>query len=183
MLLRQELLCAGCKNDSLRDVISGTSIERKPLARIPLRISAYLLDRSAFYGLIIGAAYIKKRIFGTHLASNVFTNSLLLFAVTGFVVYEGLMLARRGQTLGKMVARVRVVRIDGTPLRRWQAWIRAVIRSLCASAWFLAMITRYQDQALLLMALGVADPIVAVFTPGRTAIHDLVARTRVDRVD
>ena len=38
-------------------------------------------------------------------------------------------------TLGKIAAKVRVVRRDGTPLPRAQAWWRAILRMFFVAAW------------------------------------------------
>ncbi len=40
VLLRDGRVCAECKHEVLRDVISGTVVERMPLARIPARAVA-----------------------------------------------------------------------------------------------------------------------------------------------
>lgn len=69
----------------------------------------------------------------------------------------------RGQTLGKMALRVRVVSLDGSPLSFGQAALRHL------GAWFSAVI------------LGIGY-LIAAFRADKRALHDLIARTRVEHV-
>jgi uncharacterized RDD family membrane protein YckC len=86
---------------------------------------------------------------------------LALLVVVLYVVYEALMLGARGQTLGKMAMKIKVVRTDGTPISRGQAWGRAFMRQILASC------------------LSIFNYLPAFFTKDRTCLHDLVASTRV----
>jgi uncharacterized RDD family membrane protein YckC len=79
------------------------------------------------------------------------------------VVYEGLMLARRGQTLGKMAVGIKVVTPEGGDLSRGQAWGRAGLKLVLGSC------------------LGI-DYLPAFLTRERTCLHDLMVKTRVVRV-
>lgn len=79
------------------------------------------------------------------------------------VVYEGLMVQSRGQTLGKMAVGIKIVNPDGSAVSPGQAWGRAAVK----------------------MALGTCGGLTflpALFTKDRTTIHDMVAKTRVVRV-
>jgi len=76
------------------------------------------------------------------------------------VSYQALMLAARGQTLGKIALRVKVVNADGTDITASQAWGREVSRAL-------------------LGLLCIVDYIPLFFTNEKTAIHDMAAKTRV----
>ena len=54
--------------------------------------------------------------------------ALGVLALVGWVLYEPVMVAWRGQTLGKVMTRVKVVRFaDGEPPRLWQAIVRWAI--------------------------------------------------------
>jgi uncharacterized RDD family membrane protein YckC len=79
------------------------------------------------------------------------------------LVYEALMLKRNGQTLGKLAVGVRVVTPEGQPISRGQAWARAAIKVILGSC------------------LGI-DYLPAFFTRERTCFHDMIARTRVIRL-
>ncbi len=186
VMLRNERLCAGCKDEVLRDVTSGMLTTRKPYARITSRLAAYLIDRAIFYAFIIGLAFLERplRRLGVP-AVRVLNTQVVLLALlyTSFFLYEGLMLSARGQTLGKMVTRQQVVRADGTCLSRRQAWGRALVRSLFLSAWYAAVIIEVYDFAVWIFILTLTDSLVALVTPQRTALHDLIARTRVYRIE
>ena len=66
----------------------------------------------------------------------------------------------RGQTLGKMAMKIKVVRPDGTDISGGQAWGREVAR-------------------LVLGFLYIVDPLPALFTKDRRTVHDMLAGTRV----
>ena len=84
-----------------------------------------------------------------------------LIQIPIMILYEGLMLSARSQTLGKMAMHLRVVRADGSPISTGQAWGRASIRALMASC------------------LSLIDYLPALFTNEKTALHDMAAKTRV----
>ncbi len=71
------------------------------------------------------------------------------------------MISVRGQTLGKMALRIKVVRPDGSPVSAGQAWGRALMRGV------------------MIHILGLVNYIPAFVTKQKTCIHDLVANTRV----
>jgi uncharacterized RDD family membrane protein YckC len=174
-------LCVSCKEETLRDVVSGAA-DRVPLARVTMRGAAYAIDRALFYVVLFGGMQALQWI---HWKFDFFLNSNGQEACAGaiyiaYFVYEGRMTATRGQTLGKMAAKVRVVRRDGSPVTRLQAWSRALLRSVFICVWFLALRYRF---APFLMLLALLDDVVAVFTPERTALHDLIVRTRVYRAE
>jgi uncharacterized RDD family membrane protein YckC len=83
----------------------------------------------------------------------------------GFLIYEALMLSHRGQTVGKMALKITVVRPDGSPITTGQAWGRSLLRSVMVSV------------------LTLLNYIPAMATKEKTCIHDLVANTRVVKVD
>jgi uncharacterized RDD family membrane protein YckC len=58
------------------------------------------------------------------------TNDARLVAImlAIYIVYPWLMEALRGQTLGKMVVGIKVVREDGSPVGVWQSLVRSVLR-------------------------------------------------------
>jgi uncharacterized RDD family membrane protein YckC len=186
VVLRDERLCATCKDDVLRDVISGMAVERKPLARLPQRLAAYFIDRAIFYAFIAGLISLDGPLRKTGVIPGRIVNIQLVFVAVlyaGFGVYEGWLLSARGQTLGKMAARVRVVRTDGTPITRKQAWGRAFIRSLFLSVWYAVTLIHWSDAVIWIFFLTLLDPLLALVTPQRTALHDLAARTRVYRTE
>jgi len=157
--------CATCKTEQLLDVQSGVDRTALDYAGIGKRFLAQFVD-----GLVTGIPtmiIVMFLVFTTLAAggkrpptANPFVNFWFLFPAIGALVYEALLLSRRGQTLGKMALKVKVVRPDGTPISGGQAWGRALSRAL-------------------LGFLYVVDYIPALFTKEKTTLHDLIARTRV----
>jgi uncharacterized RDD family membrane protein YckC len=153
ILIRGRVICADCKDDELRDRLSGVGAEGE-LADIRVRAVAWLIDWVIFYAL--GWALRLLPIVGL-------VAQLITWA--NFIVYEALMLAHGGQTLGKMAVRIRVVHADGTPLSKGRAWLRAGMRGVFPSI------------------LALVDYVPGALTLERTCVHDLVARTRVVKAD
>jgi uncharacterized RDD family membrane protein YckC len=115
-------------------------------------------------GVFVGAAVLlttskDPESFGIFIFAAIFAVYLAL------IIYEGLMLAHRGQTLGKMAVKIRVVRPDGAPITKGQAWGRAILRGV------------------LVHVLSLLNYIPALVTKEKTCIHDLVANTRVVNAD
>lgn len=168
--IQHQPFCATCKNEQLLDVRSGVD-RTGPLAygRFWPRFGASLLD-----GVIIGIP--AAIIFGVILFSvasmaqaqqNDAMTLLVLVAYIPLyaapVIYEALMLSmKKGQTVGKMALKLRVVRPDGSNISTGQAWGRALIRL-----------------ALNISCLGIFDYITFFFTQEKTTLHDMVAGTRV----
>ena len=155
IVVRGRVICAECKEDEVRDRLSGVGTE-SPLADVRLRIVAWLIDYLIFFVINFGLRWIR-------LPAQLFISAGVTWA--GFVVYEALMLSVAGQTVGKMAARIKVVRADGAALGPGPAWLRAFIRGLFPSI------------------AAVIDYFPAAVTMERTCIHDLVARTRVVKLD
>ncbi|HYS55517.1 MAG TPA: RDD family protein [Thermoanaerobaculia bacterium] len=152
--------CATCKSEQLLDVRSGVDRTNLQFASIGRRFAAQFLD-----GLIIS---IPTMILVFAIAFSAAAGGKppaalnLWFIIPSIiaVIYEALMLKSRGQTLGKMAMKVKVVSPDGTDVTGGQAWGRAVGRAL-------------------LGFLYIVDYIPALFTKEKTTLHDMMARTRV----
>lgn len=158
-------LCATCKDDHLRDLVSGLP-SGLPLASFRQRVAALFVDRGILALLSIFTPILAERFLGRMLRldydlTRKVTTTMFWSVYVFYFLYEASMLERRGQTLGKILMKVRVVRTDGTPLRRGQAWGRALVRAIFI--WFLQIIN-YAP---------------ATVTREKTCLHDLLARTRV----
>ena len=178
--------CGPCKDEQVRDIQSGTTTPFE-LASMGRRFVAALLD-----GLLESCALLLLMVpFLMLMAGVVATSSqggepseaasavlgigalgmygLILFASIAVpLVYEALMVARRGQTVGKMALSIQVVTADGAMLTRGQAWGRAAMK--VALAQFCS-------------CLGLlADNLPAFFTPDKTTLHDMAVKTRVVRI-
>lgn len=165
--------CATCKGEILGDMRAGRPAAGPDLASIGRRFGAIFLD-----GMILGLPLMVIIVvvlgsLGVFSASFqrqqlepatvlVFEGLFILAAGACSILYEGFMLARDGQTLGKKAMRVRVVSAEGGPLTTGQAFGRAVMRQVLG--W--------------VPCLGLINYLTA-FGQQRTCIHDMIARTRV----
>jgi uncharacterized RDD family membrane protein YckC len=174
VVLRDAPFCAGCKVDYVRDLRSGIVPHALDLASIGRRFGGLWIDgvltTLAVYAVLIplmfaaGAASAGARPRGQ--ADPIMTVVALLMYPLIFgvpLVYEGLMLQRRGQTLGKIALGVKVVTPEGSAISTAQAWGRAALKVVLGSC------------------LGV-DYLPALVTRERTCLHDMIAKTRVVRV-
>jgi uncharacterized RDD family membrane protein YckC len=162
--------CAACKTEKLLDVQSGTDAAAVlPLANIGRRFAAVIIDRMLF-GFAVFAAVLIVSLFVASSKSDPEAIGFTLLGIfgglyLGMIVYEGLMLASRGQTLGKIAMKIKVVRPDGLSITTGQAWGRTLLRSIMVSLLFLL------------------NYIPAFVTKEKTCLHDLVANTRVVTID
>jgi len=158
--------CAVCKQEQLLDVISGVDRTRLELASIWRRFGGMVIDGLLFSVplWVVYAMVLLPQIAGNKMSDTPFWMNFLglPYALLTFL-YEGAMLQARSQTLGKMAMQVRVVRADGSPISKGQAWGRALAKTLLGYLWFV-------------------DYIPAFFTRERTTLHDLIANTRVVNV-
>jgi uncharacterized RDD family membrane protein YckC len=165
--------CAVCKGEILGDLRAGRPAAGPELASIGRRFGAIFLD-GLILGLPLGAVVL-----GVFASLGLFSGIsagkapdlglfwamegvLFLGAFVSWVLYEGLMLRRSGQTVGKKAMRIRVVSAEGSPLSPGQAFGRAALRQVLG----------------IVPCLGLVNYLTA-FGEQRTCIHDMVARTRV----
>lgn len=91
-------------------------------------------------------------------------------ALLGLVVVNLVMLASRGQTIGKRAVGVAIVRTDGSPAELWRILL---VRMLPLQV--------VQLVPLLGPIVGLVDPLF-IFRDDRRCIHDLIADTKVVQV-
>ena len=91
-------------------------------------------------------------------------------ALLALVVVNLVMLASRGQTIGKRAVGVAIVRTDGSPAELWRILL---VRILPLQA--------VQLVPLLGPIIGLVDPLF-IFRDDRRCIHDLIADTKVVQV-
>jgi uncharacterized RDD family membrane protein YckC len=153
--------CAGCKQEQLLDVRSGVDRTNLEYASISRRFAAMFVD-----GLITGIPVMIVIVFVVFSTASSgqqpgpLWNLWFVIPTLISIAYEALFLKSRGQTLGKMALKMKVVAPDGSDITGGQAWGRAVSRAL-------------------LGFLYIADYIPALFTKEKTCLHDMLARTRV----
>jgi uncharacterized RDD family membrane protein YckC len=182
--LRDTRVCAACKDEVVRDVISGAVDHGLPLAGFRLRALAWLVDRAILWILQYGAIRAALRIHWPSSASVVSSRWLLQSGLAiFFVLYEGFLVAARGQTVGKLLLRIRVVRPDQAPVTRGQAWIRATVRFTGALIILVFTVSAPAFGTMAYLVVALLDYVPALITTERTTLHDLLARTRVIRVE
>ncbi len=151
--------CAACKHEQLRDMRSGVDSTRWPLAALERRLAAVVLD-----GVLLSAPFCGGVLLLPTLSSQLEGRGQLAFWIGSAAVsvaYDALLLAWRGQTLGKSAMGIKVVGANGSDVRPAQAWTRAGARLVAGT-----------------LLIGYLP---ALFTRQRTCLHDLLAGTRVVR--
>jgi uncharacterized RDD family membrane protein YckC len=166
------------------------------LASVWARFAALALDGLLWSPVALGSAYLCTR--SPALGALIFPAALI-----AYVAYQILFHATYGATVGKMILRIRVVRIDGSPvdfnaaLRR--SFVDAVFRLALAvvAAQFLGAhgALPFKDMMEFLTALGklktyatlsnfesiwtLSEIATCAFHPQRRALHDLIGGTLV----
>ncbi|MBI3268010.1 MAG: RDD family protein [Planctomycetes bacterium] len=153
---------------------SAASRAELPLAPLGLRFAAVVLDALLLLMLaqVVPVGVMAATVFAE--SAGVFRGSGVnfvgaLYIVIGLIVwgmvpiYEGLMLQMRGQTLGKMALKIKVVTVNGGDISRGQAWIRALVKGCFWPLWYLQII----------------DFVPGMITEQKTCLHDMAAKTRV----
>ncbi len=165
--LRGQTVCSACKSEVVQDVKSGTVDGDLDLASRGARFAAAFID-GLLYLLPLAVIMIPMIEEAAKHPVPVSSSPTMNFGWQNFVVpaiatcYEGLMLAKWGQTLGKMALKIKVVRSDGEPISAGQAWGRGLSRGLMA----------------ITQIVGFVD-IVMIFSGPRTCLHDRFAKTKV----
>jgi uncharacterized RDD family membrane protein YckC len=165
--------CLSCKTESMRDLRSGVPLGQLDMASIGRRFAAIFIDGLivtlpimvlAFLVLLpLGLVEADQGENAMPAALSIFANLFVsLGAAAIYILYEGLMLASGGQTVGKKAMKVKVVTAEGSELSSAQAWGRAASRQILG----------------IVPCLGLIDYLVA-FGQERTTIHDMMAKTRV----
>lgn len=158
VLIGGQPYCGMCKGEQLLDVRSGIDATL-PYASLGRRFAGMLLDALPW------TAISMYMVFSSLITGTAVTFNWKLVAIgISFVLYDAVMTQMRGQTLGKMALKTRVVRIDGSPITAGQAWLRAISRYI-------------------LNFFYVVDWITIFFTRERLCVHDMIARTRVIDTD
>lgn len=167
VLLGGKFYCAQCKLEQVTDMRSGITRDALELAGIGRRWAALIVD-----GFIIGIPIwiILFAVLIPTMAKNPgaeppFWINFIGFAyIPVYIVYEGLMLGARGQTVGKIALGIKVVTPAGADISVGQAWGRTAMRNVFVSL------------------LAVVNYLPAFFTKEKTCIHDMAAGTRVIRI-
>ncbi|HKG40054.1 MAG TPA: RDD family protein [Conexibacter sp.] len=136
------------------------------------RARAFLLDQLILAGVTIVGALTATAVMGDPSRRTI---ELVVYAIAIPIglLYAPLLMARRGerngQTLGKQIVGIRVVRTDGAPVGFWLGVLRTVVAQQ-----LLAGITFY--------AYAVVDYLWPLRDPQNQALHDKIAKTWVVQV-
>jgi len=155
------------------------------LAALSRRAVASFLDHGAMFILglalssllIVPALSIGQAEHATPMALSV--------AALGYVTYQAL----TGTTLGKLFGKLRIARVDGRPVRRWQLAVRGCFQYLNPVSWSLPLLTdgtayswpTWLLSTYLLGALGfsIVDAVWVFTNRNRRTLHDLILKTWV----
>ena len=128
-----------------------------------IRFVAVLIDVVVILAVQLGFTLAADRIWGAALLESPLLSGLIGFFTFVFAgAYSVVLHANEGQTLGKMIVKVKVERIGGQPLSKTRALLR----------WIAALLST----ALLLLGF-----VIAGLRHDKRGLHDLLAGTRVVR--
>jgi len=185
VLLHGRMLCETCKDEQVRDLLSGT--ERPPTASLGNRAAAFFVDRvillTALAATSRGVMHLAYRVLHLDARFARIASRDAFLAVYIFVfVAEAMFVAWRGQTIGKIVCRIKVVGDRGEPAGRLQAFVRSAVTALLFFTYlgvnFFPRTWSFHRFPIVWVGV-VLDYLAALFTTGARCIHDVVARTHV----
>lgn len=153
-------VCAGCKPKFIQGLREGAAAPGAvDYATIGSRFAAKFIDNIILYvvntsiSVLMGAGAVRSQNMGLVLAST----------GIGFIIqitYQAILLGMRGQTLGKMAMKIKVVTPDGGKI----GWGKAIGRPVA------------EILSSCMLAIGY---IIAIWDPEKRALHDRLAGTRV----
>ena len=165
---RGGLYDACCKDATLRDfAASSVQTSAFKIASVWARLGAAVIDLFVVLIPIGPVIYAGYRLSGVPFENFVDSSSWQSWATNAFTaviwtLYEAILVTLRGATVGKSVAGLRVVNLDGSPVRAPGAWSRAVSK-------YVFNLTQW---------VGVADTLM-IFTRQRRTLDDRIAKTLV----
>jgi uncharacterized RDD family membrane protein YckC len=139
------------------DLNAGLAVSEAPLASRGARLGAHILD----YLVVLVVPYALLGIGGR-------LESKILIAIGGLsflalAIYQ-IIGASKGQTIGKRLLQIKVVRLDGTPVD----FVSAIIMRFLVGQFLMGIIPLY----------GLVDALF-IFREDSRCVHDLVATTKV----
>ncbi len=136
----------------------------QPLANPGTRLVAWMIDGMLYFGVILVMELLDAPL-GDDAAGGLGVLGLL-----GLAIYQWYLLSMTGQTLGKKWMRVRVVKLDGSPVDFASA---VVLRS-----WVPYGLTFVGSLIVVGSVLPLVDALM-IFGDERRCLHDLIAGTKV----
>jgi len=159
-------VCANCKPLFMQKLAEGAFIHTGKIryAGFWRRFGAVFLDGILLW--IVNTAFQMLVLFRVTLTANPEELTLLTFVViyaiglTTGLLYEGILVAKYGATVGKMACRIKVVTPDGGPISMGRSIGRHFAKYLSG----------------IILAIGY---IIAAFDTERRSLHDHICNTRV----
>lgn len=130
------------------------------------RLGAALLDFAIFFACIVPGIIVMSSS-----GSDAYTGfgiALLLFGWLGILIAQAIYLTKRGQSLGKMIVGVKIVRVSDESL---PGFVKVFVLRLFVPGLLTGI-------PYLGVALWLAD-LLCIFRDDRRCIHDLIAETKV----
>lgn len=174
--------------------VSIDSSEGAPLASRVSRFVAVLID-NIIGGLVFAVAMIPFGLWSALEAINGSEDEIdaflglgigFFFAMGAYLIYaavQAYLLSTRGQSIGKILMKVRIVQVDGSPVGFFHAvFLRYIVFTLGVTAVAGVMIFVLGDLgSFLANSLNTIDALF-IFRDDRRCIHDLIASTKVVKV-
>ena len=178
----------------------GGEPAREPASQLA-RLAAWIIDALVYLAaaavVVLGTTIVFRiefAILPLALVSSPFILLLLLALLFVVFIVQMVLLATRGQTVGKIILKIRVVdaQTGAHPgwtrlmlLRSMMGWL--IVGWVILTRFVLAFVGQYVDYTITVagLALGCAYFIIDslfIFRVDRRTIHDLIAGTRVDKI-
>lgn len=142
------------------------------------RAVAYPLDSAILVGAaaVVFLALEGHSYFAGHIGRHGWLIRLLILTIVGVLYYAPLMRLTDGQTIGKRLLRIRVVRTDGKPMTATRAIWRQVVLLI-----LLSNVGRFVGGGIdtLSFFVYVIDDLWPIWDHENRALHDMLAGTRV----
>lgn len=155
------------QTQSTTSVSNENQLENQRYAGFWMRFWAFAIDFavvSSLSGFITGTIHLYNE--GTIIHLGYWTLQGIISSVV-FYLYFVLMTKKLGQTLGKMILGIKVVRVDKTSLRWSDLLFREVIVRFIYTTFFVLQFLYF----------------VVAFTKEKQGLHDMVGNTRVVHVE
>ena len=153
----------------IEDIIPAT--DELQLAERGTRLAAYIVDILSIVavGMVVGFLGLTTMFFG-NMGTTASAVAIMMLGFIGFVLVNGYLLITRGQSIGKIVFGIRIVRSDGSPANAGHVLgLRYIVNWAIASIPIIGSIYSLVDS-------------LCIFRDSRKCLHDDIADTIVVNV-
>ncbi len=184
-------------------LMEGQDIPLEDRVGFWVRLGAYMIDFAfvLIFGIGVGVVIgddLAPFLFGDQLNQmdaaapvfgerfvNIFRRMMEIAAGTSIVGLVPIVLeATLGQSVGKMLLKIKNTNLDGTPASPQKLWTRAMLKYGASILSLIGSITALWAITMLasLMSLAVFVGFFLIFMDGKQALHDMIAKTIVSKV-